>query len=435
MKNQQLYKIALRFIKFSILGLINTALNFALFYLFFKRLQINYSISQTLSFLFVNVVTYAANKNWTYRNKSSNYFQQFMLYLTGRGLSLLLGLLFTFVFVEAFGGNPLWAQLYVTVLYVVLNFLWSEIFVFRAEPASIDLYVEKSIYAMKSRRSKKKQTVYVVVPVYRETARLGEKSGTNPSGENFVANKIRQLDRIFHYAKDNLDYRLIFVDDGDTIEWTGQAIQKKLRSEYGGLYRSGRVDVWFLDQMHPEWISTSQKGGAIIAAAERIIREGAGDDDILVYTDADISSNLEQIGLLLSSLWHGADVSVSSRWNEESTVIGRSALAKISSWLYCFVVWLFLGIDLSDMQNGFKAYRMRTVKAILPKVQDLTFSFDTEWLLWANILGFRIEESAIFWIDSTRESKVNMSRDALKMLSNLFVQRSVARNYRLLKSG
>lgn len=423
MKNQQLYKLSLHFIKFSIVGVINTALNMLFFVILYTYIGIYYLVSQIICFFMVNAITFILNKKWTFNNDEKDFLQQFTLYIVGRALSLLVGLLFTFFLVEMLDVNPVWAQLYVTAIYIVLNFIWSKIVVFSHSPTSIDIYLQKSYSAINAIPETFSGVIYYIVPLYREIKRMQEVSDNNPSGEDFVRVKKRQLDDFFKEMPNSITWKLIFIDDCDTVEFSGKACENLVKKTFPDEYASKKIEVWYLDKLKPELCKTTQKGGSIIAAADKISRLEKNNNAIVFYTDADVSSNLAQSGLLLSKLFSGADVVVSSRWHDKSTVIGRKGLGKLSSWIYAFCVWLITGIDVSDTQNGFKAYRLEVLQTILPYLKDHTFSFDTEWLLLANTFGYTIEETELFWIDSVKESKVNTLLDSYKMLINLWKQK------------
>jgi putative flippase GtrA len=73
----------------------------------------------------------------------------------------------------------------------------------------------------------------------------------------------------------------------------------------------------------------------------------------------------------------------------------------------------------SDAQCGFKAGRAEIVKALLPRVEDQAWFFDTELLLLAERSGLRIHEVPVDWVDDP-DSRVDIVKTAAEDLRGMW---------------
>lgn len=62
---------------------------------------------------------------------------------------------------------------------------------------------------------------------------------------------------------------------------------------------------------------------------------------------------------------------------------------------------------LTDAQCGFKAISRKAAQVLLPIVEDTDWFFDTELLVWAKRLDYRIWEAPVRWVED-RDSRVNL---------------------------
>ena len=123
MKNQLL--------KFLIVGLFSTIINYCLFYFLLKIANINYLISSSCGFIAGVFGGFYLNKNWTYNdknNKSNNLlWKYFSLYLT----SLLISLIFLKITVDYSGLNAEIANLLAIIITTCVNFIGTKFMVFK----------------------------------------------------------------------------------------------------------------------------------------------------------------------------------------------------------------------------------------------------------------------------------------------------------------
>ncbi len=289
-------------------------------------------------------------------------------------------------------------------------------------------YVERSKNIFQAFPGGIHRKVFFIVPVFREHRRLYPVSEQNPQGEDFVRKKIEQLEALFN-GRGDFSWRLVYVDDGDFVHRSGRLIDEFLNRHFPTHRTSGQIRVLFLEELDPGVAQVSKKGGAVYAAMKEVLREAA-DEDIVIYTDADLSSDLGLTGALLAPLLNGADVSVASRWHRESTVVNRGWLSRVSSWIYNLLVRVILRLPFTDTQNGFKAFRVPALRAVLPHCEDIGFSFDTELLGFLQAGGFRLVEIPIYWSDSRLESNTNLFKDTRVMIASLLRQKKRIADFR-----
>ena len=142
--------------------------------------------------------------------------------------------------------------------------------------------------------------------------------------------------------------------------------------------------------------------------------------DLVVFTDADLAYGTEVIGKLYESYLENpaSNVFIGSRNIGNDGYSEYTLLRKIMSKVYIKVVCIFGGFKLTDFQCGCKAFTKEATSKIFSLCEIDGFAFDLEALMIAQKLKYRIFEIPVKIINH-RESKVNVIRDTLRMLSDL----------------
>ena len=153
-------------------------------------------------------------------------------------------------------------------------------------------------------------------------------------------------------------------------------------------------------------------------AVRTAILESVG--DFVVFTDADLAYGTEVIGALYDSYTQNGDsgVFIGSRNIGNDGYSEYTFLRKIMSKTYIKVVCLSGGFKLSDFQCGCKAFTKDAAKKIFSLCEIDGFAFDLEALMLSQKAGYKITEIPVKIINH-RESKVNIVKDTLRMLSDL----------------
>ena len=153
--------------------------------------------------------------------------------------------------------------------------------------------------------------------------------------------------------------------------------------------------------------------------------------DILLFSDADFSSPIEESIKLIEAIGAGADVAFGSRWLlAEMQTRRQSILRQIVGRAYNLLLRMILGLPYRDTQCGFKAFTRRAAEVIFTRQQIEGWGFDPELLFIARKFKLKVVEGPVQWANDDR-SKVNPVSDAPKMLLELFSIRlnSIAGHY------
>ncbi len=213
----------------------------------------------------------------------------------------------------------------------------------------------------------------LVIPVYNEEAKI----------EACLAALVPFLDARFPGA-----YRVVVADNGST-DRTAEVAE-------------GLSARW--PQVRCLRIPEKGRGRALRAAWL------ASDADVVAYMDVDLSTDLEAFPPLVAPLLEGrAHVATGTRLHPSSR-IERSLLREVLSRGYNLLIrLLFPRRRFADAQCGFKALSRQAAQRLVPLVRDNAWFFDTELLLRAEQLGYRIHEVPVVWIEG-RDSRVRIAR-------------------------
>lgn len=128
---------------------------------------------------------------------------------------------------------------------------------------------------------------------------------------------------------------------------------------------------------------------------------------VLSYMDVDLSTDLAALPALIEAVGEGGcDLAVGSRLLPGSRV-QRGWRREFISRVYNRLVKQVLGTHFSDAQCGFKAIKREAAQALLPLVEDTGWFFDTELLLLAEKLGYRLCELPVRWVEDP-DSRVKL---------------------------
>lgn len=124
--------------------------------------------------------------------------------------------------------------------------------------------------------------------------------------------------------------------------------------------------------------------------------------DVIIEMDADFSHDPKYIPLLLNELAQpGVDVVLGSRFLPGGSDSDRSPFRTVVSRLSGIIFRLILGINLTDMGSGFKAYKRSALMSIDPdhlfSQKGLAISMESIFRVLKN--GFKVKEIPIVFKD------------------------------------
>jgi len=230
----------------------------------------------------------------------------------------------------------------------------------------------------------------VIVPAYNEEKRIG------PS-----------LDAITGYLKkQSYSWEVIVADDGSQ-DTTIQVSEQKMKGFPHKILKAA---------------ANGGKGSAVkrgMLAAEGTYR---------LFTDADLSTPIEETARVLRELDSGFDVVIGSRALSDSNVVVhqnfiRESMGRVFNG--CARLLAFRGIH--DSQCGFKAFTAQAAIDLFTLQKLPGFSFDVEIVFLAQRRDYRLLEIPVTWHNS-EQSRVRLLRDPLLMFWDLLKIRWIHRN-------
>ncbi len=140
---------------------------------------------------------------------------------------------------------------------------------------------------------------------------------------------------------------------------------------------------------------------------------------IALFTDADLSSPIEESQKLLRAIRVGNEVAIGSRaLNRSLIAVHQSRFREIAGMIFNGFVRLFTGLPFEDTQCGFKAFVREPSRIIFEQQRTEGFGFDPEILFLAQRHGLRSAEVPVRWAHDPA-TKVHVLRDSLLMFADL----------------
>jgi len=221
----------------------------------------------------------------------------------------------------------------------------------------------------------------LVIPAYNEAARLGT-----------------SLEKVLAYVhRQGWNAEVIVVDDGSRDQ-TAEIIRA---------FAAKDPIVRLVQNPGNRGKGYSVRNGMLRAEGE-----------ILIFSDADLSSPIEESAKLLEAL-QGADIAIGSRWLRTETQIQRQPLHRqIFGRIFNLLMRLILGLQYKDTQCGFKAFNRAAAQAIFPLQRIERWGFDPEILFLARKLSFKVKEVPVLWGHSGG-TRINPLVDGFRMFTEM----------------
>ena len=226
----------------------------------------------------------------------------------------------------------------------------------------------------------------LVVPAYNEALRLPR-----------ALDKIRE-----HFDGAGEAYEVIVVDDGST---DGTADEAKRKAE--------------------EWpelsvVRLSANSGKGAAVREGMLRARG---ELRAFSDADLSTPLEELDRLRARLGGVCHVAIASRGLPESNIEVRQPRGReFAGKTYNRLLRLLLLPGIRDSQCGLKIFTADAAVTCFTPLRTKRFGFDAEVLVRARRHGWAIAEVPVRWRHA-EASRVSAGRDAPRMLLDLLLVR------------
>ena len=227
--------------------------------------------------------------------------------------------------------------------------------------------------------------ISIVIPAYNETDRLSEPLG-----------------RILGFLRDTeAKAEVIVVDDGSSDD-TAQVSEQVINSSPDVSARTVRYE--------------KNRGKGFAVKTGLLASLG----DIALFTDADLSTPIEEMSKLIDPIRSGEyDLTFGSR------ALDRSLIGTHQPWrreqggrVMNLIIKTMSALPFYDTQCGFKAFNMKKFRPLLDVMTIDRFGFDIEFLFVADHHGLRLKEVPVRWND-VAGSKVSVFRDTRRMFGEL----------------
>jgi len=227
----------------------------------------------------------------------------------------------------------------------------------------------------------------LVIPVYKEHRRLEA--------------SLRQV-TAFMAAEAGVAIDVIFVDDGSPDD------------------SSAMINTLIADRDDPSlrllrYPVNQGKGYAVKTGVL------AAEGDLVLMSDADLSTPLEDWRKLKDAIDAGADIACGSRAVRGAHVGKPPPLyRRILSRVFNVLVRLSGVHGIRDSQCGFKLFRAEAAKEVFGRLRTRRFAFDVEMIALARDLGYRVVEVPVVW-NYSGHTTVRIFSSGGRMLLDVFL--------------
>jgi glycosyltransferase involved in cell wall biosynthesis len=225
-------------------------------------------------------------------------------------------------------------------------------------------------------------TYSIVIPAYNESARLGS-----------------TLEKVLAYVhKQGWDAEVIVVNDG-SCDNTAEIVRA---------FTAKNPALRLVENPGNHGKGYSVRNGMLNARGR-----------VVLFSDADLSSPIEEAPKLFQALEGGADIAIGSRWLRAETQTQRQPLHRqLFGRIFNLILRLSLGLKFKDTQCGFKAFKQPAVQAIFPLQKIERWGFDPEILFLARKMKFNVKEVPVAWGHSGG-TRINPLIDGSRMVMEM----------------
>jgi glycosyltransferase involved in cell wall biosynthesis len=243
-------------------------------------------------------------------------------------------------------------------------------------------------------RGKENRSISIIIPIYNEEKRLA-----------------KCIDRTLDYLENhtNWDFEIVIANDASSDK-TADILENLSR-----LSDSVRVLSW------PTRVG---KGLSIKKAAYSCSKQYIG------YMDVDLAADPREFERLMKFIGD-YDIVIGSRLRRDGLPsIDRPRHRTFLSYGYSFLFRALFWVPIADPQCGFKLFKKEALLDLCNHIYNNAYVFDSELVVKARILGYRVREVPINWRHMAG-SKINpgsqiisMGKDLLSLWCNTYASRS-----------
>lgn len=218
----------------------------------------------------------------------------------------------------------------------------------------------------------------IVIPAYNESRRI-----------------VPTLDKVLAYiATQKWDAELIVVNDGSRDD-TAEIVRR---------FAERNPTIRLIENPGNRGKGYSVRNGMLHAQGE-----------VLLFSDADLSSPIEESLKLFKAIGEGADVAIGSRWLRAELQTERQPFYRqLFGRIFNLILRVVLGLKFKDTQCGFKAFTRRAAEAVFPRQRIERWGFDPELIFLAQKEKLKVVEVPVKWAHDDRGT-ISPLRDGTRM--------------------
>jgi dolichyl-phosphate beta-glucosyltransferase len=139
----------------------------------------------------------------------------------------------------------------------------------------------------------------------------------------------------------------------------------------------------------------------------------------VLFSDADLSTPIEELDKFWPRIEDGCDVVIGSRALAGADIqVRQNPVRELMGKTFNLFVRLLFFRGIPDTQCGFKLFKRTAARDVFPRVRTAGFSFDVEVLDLCRRAGYKIGQVPVVWRNSPR-SKVRILGSPAAMLLDL----------------